>query len=75
MLPSIDPRAATSQLSASTKPQQIAQVNDYDSLKASGNAPVMQRTASSTGNIQLYDNFLSKLEGSPNWPADKEAVR
>ncbi|KAK9899189.1 terpenoid synthase [Cystobasidium minutum MCA 4210] len=34
----------------------------------------MQQTASSSGNIQLYDNFLSKLEGSPNWPADKEAT-
>lgn len=74
MLPSIDVRASpTSQLS-SVNPKQGAS-NGHDSLKASGSAPVMQQTASSSGNIQLYDNFLSKLEGSPNWPADKEAVR
>lgn len=72
MLPAIEVGGATSRSSATAKSQAV---NGHDPLKAQGSAPMMQTTASSAGNIHLYDNFLSKLEGSPNWPAEKEAVR
>jgi hypothetical protein len=69
MLPAIQAETA-SQLQHSAT--QKAAVN---SLKAAGSAPMMQKIASSTGNLHLYDDFLSKLQGSPSWPDDKEAVR
>jgi hypothetical protein len=31
-------------------------------------------SGSGTGDINLYNDFLNKIQGSPSWPADKEAV-
>lgn len=36
--------------------------------------PPVSESSNNKGNIHLYDDFLSKLHGSPNWPDDKEAV-
>jgi hypothetical protein len=72
MLPAIELAKATpSQLQQG----QSATDKSVNSLKAAGSAPMMQKIASSTGNLHLYDDFLSKLKGSPSWPDDKEAVR
>lgn len=72
MLPAIElAKAAPSQL----QQRQSATDKPVSSLKAAGSAPMMQKIASSTGNLHLYDDFLSKLKGSPSWPDDKEAVR
>lgn len=76
MLPAIEVDRATSQQASTSAPKTDYQTpNGQGSLKTAGSAPAMQTIASSSGNLHLYDNFLARLQGSPSWPDEKEAVR